>query len=102
MTRDSRWIKKNVNQVIHEHKYIIYLHALDQKWKVDSSQWKITRAKKASFGFIGIQNQVNPDLTLKECIEFRKKKQRLLKGYKHTHTHTQNKNLISQLNDRCY
>ena len=101
MTRDSRWIKKNVNQVIHEHKYIIYLHALDQKWKVDSSQWKITRAKKASFGFIGIQNQVNPDLTLKECIEFRKEETETTERIQ-THTHTQNKNLISQLNDICY
>ena len=37
---------------------------------MDSSQWKITRAKKASFGFIGMMNS---HLTLKECIEFRKK-----------------------------
>lgn len=37
---------------------------------MDSSQWKITRAKKASFGFIGMMNS---HLTLTECIEFRKK-----------------------------
>ena len=37
---------------------------------MDSSQWKITRVKKASFGFTGM---VNPDLTLEECIEFIKK-----------------------------